>query len=86
MEVSDKDSCSHSTQSEKNYAPICFVLEDSDHKGYKPDNSVDTRVEDQDIDSEHTIEVLAEQHKDFVVECNHGLVFDYKPTEIGGDK
>ena len=51
--------------------------------GDKLNNSVD--IDDQDIDFEYTIEALAEQHKDFVVERKHGLVVDYMATKIEGD-
>ena len=69
---------------EKNSAPIGSVPRDFDDMGDKPNNFVD--IEDQDTDSKYTIEVLAEQHKDFAAECKHGLVVDYIATEIEGDK
>ena len=52
--------------------------------GGNSNNSIDT--EDQDTNFEYTIEVLAEQHKDFAAKCKHGLVVDYTATEIKGDK
>ena len=60
------------------------VPKDSDDMGDKLNNYVDTR--DQDTDSKYTIKVLDEQHKDFAVECKHGLAVDYTATEIEGDK
>ena len=52
--------------------------------GDKPNNFVDT--EDQDIDSEYTIEVLTEIEKDFAVECKYDLVVDYIAMDFEGDK
>ena len=54
--------------------------------GDKPNNYIDTEVEDQDTDFEYTIKVLVEQHKDFAAECKHGLAVDYTATKIEGDK
>ena len=49
-------------------------------QGYKPEISAHTWVEDQDIDSEHTTEVLVRQLMDSIVECKHFLEVDSIPT------
>ena len=61
----------------RNSDPICSVVEDFLHRGYKPDNSIHTLVEDQDIDSKRTTKVLPEQHMDFVAKCKQFLEVCY---------
>lgn len=57
-------------------------MEDSDHRGYKPDFSAHTGVEDRDIDSQHTVEVLVEKSMDSIAECKHFLEVDYTPSRV----
>ena len=63
-------------------APIGSILEDFDHRGYKPDNWVDmvagnqdTGFDNQDTDSEYTW-VPIEQCNDFAVEYKYSLAVE----------
>ena len=86
MQLHDKNPYPYSILVEYNFSPIGSVPNDSDHKGYKPNNSTDmaignhdTGVDNQDTDSEY-MWVPVGQRKDFSVE------YKYNPTNEGNSQ